>query len=485
MFVLLLLLPADTTSDAEAAPAHRHVGLRPLVFHNWTTALPGALADRALGYLGSGDRFRPLLGKLAAGLPISVLALGGSVTAGHDCETCTLDAASGWRNTWPRLVFDQLVTQSVVSGTNESHEFTNGAVPGVHPAFFALCLKDVLPAGSTSDAKAGPVPRRFPDLVLLELATNSFDDDATVAAVEALLRRLLYGPEAREGGATSPPAVLLVDWMRQWPGWPDNEVDTPKLREHYASSPHWYTQSGGIGSTLAAELYDIPRVTLKPALLDTSARSVVGLRWEDFHGGHGRNAGGAHASSLGHRVIASAVLHAISALSTRVAHARARDGGGAYGEYVRSWPGGEEAGPPAPAPLVPGNTPERFSRVCFVGAGMAASVASWGGWAMDASNPEKVVAAINDTSPRKLSEVAPLRFELKTGAASGGAVVTYLFGPEGGTGVVTCDGACACSPVTLQAFANNTRQFMPAVVPFSSRPKPDGVRNLLLPVSTD
>lgn len=145
---------------------------------------------------GMAARARRALHKLAAGLPIRMAFLGGSITQGHgsseygktDFVTTVFD--------WIRKAFP-----------HPDHQLTNGAVAGVGSLYFALCSEWHMPEN--------------PDLVVLEFNINDGGEargGPIRRAHERLIRKLLNLP--------SRPAVVELSFMHyQQPEWWD--MDSP------------------------------------------------------------------------------------------------------------------------------------------------------------------------------------------------------------------------------------------------------------------
>lgn len=494
--LLLLVLPLLVPRPAAAAAAGGGASL-PLFFPHDTHYLPPAVLDRAVAYPSSlAGPWREFFRRLESGAPFTLAVVGGSVSCGHKgCgRLCWSPSELGrsppppklpecrltptYENTFSRLVFDALNA----SAPHPGNRYVNGCVPATGAAFFASCVQYRVPLGGS-------------DLVLLELAVNGDSSDAHYAAVEALVRRLLAagadsaggpgsgsgsGSEGGSGGGSEgqkrAPALLFVDWNRNWPGMTSSSIvngtmtsalgrlgpDEPASSNNTGRAGWFASGAGGSSSAFVASAYDVPRVSLRDALVGPDAAGVLGLRYEDFA------ADWSHPNCLGHRYIAAAILHFVSQASVRVFSA----------PHLRGAP----AEPPAAAaarllslpPLTPGNDRERSATTCFFGPQLrplaaekanatAGSGEDGGKWAWDDSDPAKLGWAAARAGQR-------LVLALRRPAGAAGFVVSFLRSRDHGLAEVACaPAACACAPSALQGFVDGPGHlFVAATVPFAS-----------------
>ena len=141
------------------------------------TLLPFDIAVRAAEHAGNDSMLSCMRQRLNARLPITVAALGGSISAGS-----SYSVRYGGSGAW---LYHAKVAQAlraafpVLGGPPQLHAHHNGALPATGPAFFEHCLDGQLPA-----AEATAPPR----LVLVEFGVNT---DGDPAAFERMLRKLL------------------------------------------------------------------------------------------------------------------------------------------------------------------------------------------------------------------------------------------------------------------------------------------------------
>jgi hypothetical protein len=118
LLALLLLAAAAATcggsalGDALDSTAKLHADRRALAAALRLAvggALPPLLAERSHAHLGTLSWLRRFLGRYAAGEPLTVLALGGSVTVGNKCPKPACLRHPSFNGTWSRRVFDALV----------------------------------------------------------------------------------------------------------------------------------------------------------------------------------------------------------------------------------------------------------------------------------------------------------------------------------------------------------------------------------------
>ena len=148
------------------------------------TLLNESMALLGIEALGGGRELGCVLRRLQNREPISIAALGGSISAGSSYTVRHKDfeflyhfkVAQALRAAFPRP-----------GGADAQHAWYNGALPATGPGFFEHCLE-------------GQLPARAAHLVLLEFAANT---DKEPAAFERMLRKLL---------ALRPrPAVVIVN----------------------------------------------------------------------------------------------------------------------------------------------------------------------------------------------------------------------------------------------------------------------------------
>ncbi|KAE8537735.1 hypothetical protein D1P53_005791 [Cryptococcus gattii VGV] len=200
----------------------------------------------ARGYEGSHERMRLLLQKIMRGEPLTISAIGGSVTKGHQV----------WENEIWFHKFWEWLTE--FAGEDVEIKEVNGAAPATGSDYFSFCFPLHIPSNS--------------DLVLVELAVNDEGIPEHVENMENLLRGLLDLP--------SKPAVMLVEAM--------------------AFSNGGMGGGGGRMHLPVAQYYDVPVINQRLPLVNHFARHPQLVRpyfAQDWWG----NPDTRHINSHGHR----------------------------------------------------------------------------------------------------------------------------------------------------------------------------------------
>ncbi|KGB74594.1 hypothetical protein I307_02196 [Cryptococcus deuterogattii 99/473] len=200
----------------------------------------------ARGYEGSHERMRLLLQKIMRGEPLTISAIGGSVTKGHQV----------WKNEIWFHKFWEWLTE--FAGEDVEIKEVNGAAPATGSDYFSFCFPLHIPSNS--------------DLVLVELAVNDEGIPEHVENMENLLRGLLDLP--------SKPAVMLVEAM--------------------AFSNGGMGGGGGRMHLPVAQYYDVPVINQRLPLVNHFARHPQLVRpyfAQDWWG----NPDTRHINSHGHR----------------------------------------------------------------------------------------------------------------------------------------------------------------------------------------
>ncbi|KAL4442042.1 hypothetical protein ABPG77_011303 [Micractinium sp. CCAP 211/92] len=209
-------------------PEGRQLGLP------WEPLLTTAELRRGLAYYGSGARLQALAGKLLAGQPVKVYALGGSVTGGGGSSHAPARAYVSRFFKWINTTFP-----------HREHVLVNRAIPASTAFLFATCLSHHVPPDA--------------DLVTLEFTVNERKEAPFTSierrSFEQLLRRLLSYPGR--------PAVMMLHHY----SWFDSVGDGLNQGLYYAEPESQL-------STLA-QFYDIPALSVRAAvwrLMATGAR---------------------------------------------------------------------------------------------------------------------------------------------------------------------------------------------------------------------
>lgn len=197
-------------------------------------------------YEGSHERMRLLLQKIMRGEPLTISAIGGSVTKGHQV----------WQNEIWFHKFWEWLTEFAGEGVEIKQ--VNGAAPATGSDYFSFCFPLHIPSDS--------------DLVLVELAVNDEGIPEHVENMENLLRGLLDLPNK--------PAVMLIEAM--------------------AFSNGGMGGGGGRMHLPVAQYYDVPVINQRLPLVNHFARhpQLVGPYFaQDWWG----NPDTRHINSHGHR----------------------------------------------------------------------------------------------------------------------------------------------------------------------------------------
>ncbi|PRW50819.1 hypothetical protein C2E21_5446 [Chlorella sorokiniana] len=220
----------------------------------WRWPLPADLLDRGIVSHGDPQALQRLANKLLAGKPITVVALGGSLTFGRG-------ATQIGSTDWVPLLRGWL--QAAFPGVD--HVVHNGAVAASPSEYMAFCMQSHLPAG------------REPDLVIVEYAINDGGrpwHHAHPRFYERLLRRLLALP--------SRPLVLGL-MMHSF---------------HRHQSTNFYTGGEDQEETLM-QYYRLPWVSVRSLVHHPMQQGVEGFRAQDFLYGDK-----IHPSDRGHSYVA-------------------------------------------------------------------------------------------------------------------------------------------------------------------------------------
>ena len=370
------------------------------LFYNYTLH-PRHLA-KGVAYEGSGAALRQVLRTLHSGGPITLSALGGSVTRGHGGPSGSGDRNTGHVGSWSRLVFDYISRR----WPHKDHLYVNGAVPATGSQHFAVCLKYHVHARS--------------DLVLLEFAVN--DGGSGPSGPEGVVRRI-------RASATTPtgPAILFVSYHDGWFGahgeghgnvWTPRMFDQPE--EVFTAVSQWY---------------DLSSLSMRNALMADDLRNVSGFSFADFSSGWN------HPNEVGHRMMADLVVHLLNRTSAAMER----------GEV----PPDDDQLPPAswlPPPLVEGNTAEAVEPTCHFGQNLEQLVRHNVGW----------VYLPDAEKPGLQANTSGCVLDLEVGAVSRTVVISHLrsWMPDMGGANVSCVAGCECDGAQIDArsrVGSNTR----------------------------
>ncbi len=313
-------------------------------------------------------------------------------------------------------MFESLVATAPAGA---SLRYVNGAVPSTGPPFFAACLEYRVPADAA--------------LVLLEFTVNGLNSQASLAGMEGTVRRLLQ----RGNGSAVPPALLLVDWFTRFPGIARAHPGGPAPQ----ASAGWFTDTGAANSGPVGEYYDVPRVSMRSALLADDVAATPGLRFEDW------GSDWSHPNAAGHALIAEAV---VGMLARALEHAPREHGRPQAPLAASAVASGERAAVAALPPLVPGNCAETLHATCRFGEDLRSTVsAPPRGWLFDEADPLKPGWRVDaNASDAEFSENAlTLRFD-----AYNAGTAAFVAGWDSGDADFSCAGNCSCQHSDVRAY---------------------------------
>ncbi|GJJ14705.1 hypothetical protein Clacol_008972 [Clathrus columnatus] len=168
-------------------------------------------------HLGSGARVQKVIRKALSGLPVTISVLGGSISACHGAGNDPISPAcypsrffQWWNEVFP----------------HPASELTNGAVRRTNSAYFSFCHSHHIPDQS--------------DLVILDFDTDDPNEPEWMEYFELLVRSILIRPDS--------PAVVILGHF------------SPQLQ-----TAHGFT-GPEILHTVVAQYYDVPHISIKPAL---------------------------------------------------------------------------------------------------------------------------------------------------------------------------------------------------------------------------
>ena len=358
-------------------------------------SLTEAQLDRGVSYVSRRGRL-PCLVRKAARRPLTVAALGGSITSGLPFGTFTGDdhARSHWL--YHRKVAHYLARQwPSTQGAALNNSFNCG-VPAVGPAFSTLCLNSLLPPAS--------------DLVIVEYAIN-LSGDEDFEWFELLIRKLLSSaPDL---------AVVCVSSLRL------TAVNEPCMSEQHIceSFGGGVVRSPSRAEHAIASLcrhYNVPLVSLRDALGEDLGTPpyVISNFAKDC----------AHPTPQGHSWIAQLIVHAM------------RQAGAIAGSEERCRrPAASDL--PAPKMLRPrtaalgGN-----SSTCLHGESLSAALVATSGFSMVGGRKPGLRAS-------RAGSFVRLRVHVPAGGHSTWAHLGYLqsWRREMGRARLVCESPCACS----------------------------------------
>jgi hypothetical protein len=220
--------------------------------HN-DTLLPPGVAARGVEHAGDDSLLGCVRRRLRSRLPVTVAALGGSISAGSSYSV-RYGGSAAWL--YHAKVVQALRTAFPLAHGMKPHVHHNGALPATGPAFFEHCVEGQLPSSAPT-----------PQVVLLEFGVNT---DGEPAAFERLLRKLL--------GLEPPLALVVVNthvWTLKgkhrvcWKGARRSTVsmDEPEQR----ASQTWEDRFNFGDEDAIARLcthYNVPLVSMRSALLE-------------------------------------------------------------------------------------------------------------------------------------------------------------------------------------------------------------------------
>lgn len=128
---------------------------------------------RSIAYEGSNSRIHRFLRKLRNGQPVTISAIGGSVSAGHGLYLSGFERERDGPGNLHWRIYNWITEQY----PHPDHKFVNGAVAGSGTDYFSACFGEHIPEDS--------------DLVILEFAINDQRGTNAQDSYERLIRALL------------------------------------------------------------------------------------------------------------------------------------------------------------------------------------------------------------------------------------------------------------------------------------------------------
>ncbi|KAL0945866.1 hypothetical protein HGRIS_012150 [Hohenbuehelia grisea] len=179
----------------------------------------GALSlSQSRMHLGSGARLQRVLQRALMGQPVTISVLGGSISACHGSgdDPVSSKCYPAMFFNWWNSIFPHPAT-----------ELTNGAMRRTNSAYFGFCSAQHIPDVT--------------DLVIIELDVDDTPDPEMMEHFETLIRSILIRPDQ--------PAIIILGHF------------SPQIQTAYgfAGPDHWHN--------LVAQFYDVPHISVKPALL--------------------------------------------------------------------------------------------------------------------------------------------------------------------------------------------------------------------------
>ncbi|CAL8468221.1 g7760 [Coccomyxa elongata] len=276
---------------------------------------------QGLSNLGDSRRMERFFEKLLRGDPVTMVTLGGSISAGQGVSVPG-DAYIPRVYDWIQTVFP-----------NKKHRFLNRALPGTTSAYVSPCALQMVPPEA--------------DFVLLEYTFNDAErayegqsaDDPTRRGFERLIRKMLLLPER--------PAVM---YFHVW---------TPRrLGFRFFESPENMIE-------MVPEYYGLPSISMRNAMYHIVENLTVPADWlwrSDIN----------HANCLGHRYMADLIIGYFQNIALHMVD-QASDGGG--GALQHEGPVMEAL----PEPMFVGNS-EAHASHCRMDEDFRALVSSEQGW---------------------------------------------------------------------------------------------------------
>ena len=366
---------------------------------DWNYTLAPRHLAKGVAYEGSGAALRQLVRTLNEGQPVTVTALGGSVTRGHGGPPGSGDHTQGHPGSWSRLVFDYIAQR----WPNKDNLYVNGAVPATGSQHFATCLKYHMHPRS--------------NLVLLEFAVN--DGGSGPSGSETVIRRIRAASTTRTG-----PAILFVNYHDGWFGangaghgdvWKPRFFDADHISEAVFNS--------------VAQYYDVSSLSMRNALLVDDMRNVSGFNYATFANNWN------HPNEIGHRMMADLVIYVLNRTATAMER----------GDV----PHDDDLLPRAtwlPPPLVEGNTAEQVTPTCHFGEDLHKLVTRSDGW----------VYVPDGEKPGFQANVSGSILELELGQVHHVVVLSHLrsWTPDMGGADISCVAGCTCEVTQVDARAS-------------------------------
>ena len=426
-----------STREGSAGVGAMHTPSRAANFGDPAIALTETQLERAVHHISRRGRL-PCLVHKASRQPVTVAALGGSVTSGLPFGTFTGDdhARSHWL--YHRKLAHWMAAQWPRTQKEALNTSFNCGLPAVGPAFTTLCLHSLLPPA--------------PDLVLVEYAINLQGEDDH-QWFELLLRKLL---------SSSPDLAIVAVLSFRITSASEVCVNDMRLCDTYGGGVMRGPSPAERAIQAVCKHYGVPLVSLRHALGDDlgTLPYVLSNFAKDC----------AHPTPQGHSWLAQLVVHAIrrAAAALAASDAPLADERCGRGRLTRELPAPRLLSPRTAA--LGGNT-----SLCLHGESLAAAMVGATAFAIEGGRKPGLKAV-------RAGSVVRLRVSIPAGMSGTWAHVGYLqsWRRDMGRAALTCEAPCRCGttdrsalvnapPLWLEGWSANEKVSVTKILPFYVR----------------